>query len=67
MYVKILELEIKALEKAKGNLSSKTSILEVFREEERMKYYSYHDSFEDLLDEEAREIFLKKRTGLVDK
>ncbi|QEL71789.1 hypothetical protein DN399_27545 (plasmid) [Bacillus sp. AR4-2] len=66
-YVKILDLEIKALEKAKGNLSSKTSILEVFSEEERMKYYSYHDSFKDLLDEEAREIFLKKRMELVDK
>ncbi|EJQ21017.1 hypothetical protein IE9_05515 [Bacillus cereus BAG4X12-1] len=32
-----------------------------------MKYYSYHDSFKDLLDEEARKIFLKKRMELVDK
>ncbi|PGM72450.1 hypothetical protein CN952_13215 [Bacillus cereus] len=66
-YVKILDLEIKALEKAKGNLNSKDSIVDVFSSEERMKYFSYHDSFQDLLDEKEREIFLKKKTELVDK
>ncbi|MCW4657489.1 hypothetical protein OOG41_28110 [Bacillus sp. AS_5] len=66
-YVKILDLEIKALEKAKGNLNSKDSILDVFSDDERMEYFSYHNTFKNLLDEKEREIFLKKRTELVDK
>ncbi|PEF93950.1 hypothetical protein [Bacillus cereus] len=66
-YVKILDLEIKALEKAKGNLNSKDSILDVFSDDERMEYFGYHNTFKNLLDEKEREIFLKKRMELLDK
>ncbi|MFK4333474.1 hypothetical protein ABH955_004136 [Bacillus sp. RC240] len=60
-YVKFLDIEIEQLEKAKKNISNKSSIFDEYSEKDEDSWKKYNDSFEEKLGVDTSKELLEKR------